>query len=195
MALFALWVTGWKIELQGDKENLNRCVLVVAPHTTKLGIRSRDFSLLESSKNLSKLIIKDAHTKAWYGWIVRKLGGIGIDRSQHNHLIEFITQRFKEDSFSLVVTPEGTRSRVNKWRMGFYHIALSAQVPVVLGGGDFKKKTIYIRQNHLPHRPAKRALKKVLCKKFRITTRISLLNILNNGTLKSTNPYPLIPIP
>ena len=28
--------------------------------------------------------------------------------------------------------------------MGFYHIALSAQVPVVLGGGDFKKKTIYI---------------------------------------------------
>ena len=76
--------------------------------------------------------------------MVRKLGGIGIDRSQHNHLIEFITQRFKEEDFSLVVTPEGTRSRVNKWRMGFYHIALSAQVPVVLGAGDFKKKTIYI---------------------------------------------------
>ena len=72
------------------------------------------------------------------------MGGIGIDRSQHNHLVEFITQRFKEDSFSLVVTPEGTRSRVNKWRMGFYHIALSAQVPVVLGGGDFKEKKICI---------------------------------------------------
>lgn len=140
---FALWVTGWKIELQGDLKNLNRCVLVVAPHTTNWEFVLGILAYWKLEKPI-KLIIKDAHTKAWYGWVVRKLGGIGIDRSQHNHLIEFITQRFKEDSFSLVVTPEGTRSRVNKWRMGFYHIALSAQVSVVLGAGDFKKKTIYI---------------------------------------------------
>ena len=31
---FALWLMGWKIELQGDLKTLNRCVLVVAPHTT-----------------------------------------------------------------------------------------------------------------------------------------------------------------
>ena len=75
---FALWVTGWKIELQGDKENLNRCVLVVAPHTTNWEFVLGILAYWKLEKPI-KLIIKDAHTKAWYGWIVRKLGGIGID--------------------------------------------------------------------------------------------------------------------
>ena len=140
---FALWLMGWKIELQGDLKTLNRCVLVVAPHTTNWEFVLGILAYWKMEKPI-KLIIKDAHTKAWYGWLVRKLGGIGIDRSQRNHLIEFVTELFKKEDFSLVVTPEGTRSKVNKWRMGFYHIALSAQVPIVLGAGDFKKKMIYI---------------------------------------------------
>ena len=118
IASFALWVTGWKVELEGDVNNLDRCVLVVAPHTSNW-----EFVL---------------------GAIVRKLGGIGINRSQRNNLVQFVTDLYQKQSFSLVVTPEGTRSRVNKWRMGFYHIALSAQVPIVLGAGDFKEKKIYI---------------------------------------------------
>ena len=134
---------GWKIELQGDLKTLNRCVLVVAPHTTNWEFVLGILAYWKMEKPI-KLIIKDAHTKAWYGWLVRKLGGIGINRSQRNHLIEFVTELFKKEDFSLVVTPEGTRSKVNKWRMGFYHIALSAQVPIVLGAGDFKKKIIYI---------------------------------------------------
>jgi len=140
---FALWLMGWKIELQGDLKTLNRCVLVVAPHTTNWEFVLGILAYWKMEKPI-KLIIKDAHTKAWYGWLVRKLGGIGINRSQRNHLIEFVTELFKKEDFSLVVTPEGTRSKVNKWRMGFYHIALSAQVPIVLGAGDFKKKMIYI---------------------------------------------------
>lgn len=140
---FALWLMGWKIELQGDLKILNRCVLVVAPHTTNWEFVLGILAYWKMEKPI-KLIIKDAHTKAWYGWLVRKLGGIGINRSQRNHLIEFVTELFKKEDFSLVVTPEGTRSKVNKWRMGFYHIALSAQVPIVLGAGDFKKKMIYI---------------------------------------------------
>jgi len=96
---FALWVMGWKIELQGDLKNLNRCVLVVAPHTTNWEFVLGILAYWKFEKPI-KLIIKDAHTKAWYGWVVRKLGGIGINRSQHNHLIEFITQRFKEEDFS-----------------------------------------------------------------------------------------------
>ena len=54
---FALWVAGWKIELQGDKENLNRCVLVVAPHTTT-GNSFSEFWLIGSSKNLSNSLSK-----------------------------------------------------------------------------------------------------------------------------------------
>ena len=143
IASFALWVTGWKVELEGDVNNLDRCVLVVAPHTSNWEFVLGILAYWKLQKPL-KIIIKDAHTKAWYGAIVRKLGGIGINRSQRNNLVQFVTDLYQKQSFSLVVTPEGTRSRVNKWRMGFYHIALSAQVPIVLGAGDFKEKKIYI---------------------------------------------------
>ena len=140
IASFALRMAGWKIKLEGDLENLDRCILVVAPHTSNWEFILAYWKL---GKPL-KVIIKDTHTKAWYGWLIRKLGGIGINRSQRNNLVDFVTNLYKKESFSLVITPEGTRSKVNKWRMGFYHMALGAQVPIVLGAGDFKDKIIYI---------------------------------------------------
>ena len=140
---FLLWIMGWKVVLEGEDKVLNRCVLVVAPHTSNWEFVLGILAYWKLDKPI-KVIIKDTHTKAWYGWLVRKLGGIGINRSQRNHLVEFVTEQFKKEDFSLVVTPEGTRSRVDKWRMGFYHMALTAQVPIVLGAGDFKKKSIFI---------------------------------------------------
>jgi hypothetical protein len=100
-----------------------------------------DFRIL--GKKL-KVIIKDAHTKAWYGFLIKGLGGIGIDRSQRNDLINFVKREFQKDNFSLVITPEGTRSWVPKWRKGFYHMALESKVPIVIAAGDFKEKTMYL---------------------------------------------------
>jgi hypothetical protein len=40
----------------------------------------------------------------------------------------------------VMVTPEGTRSYAPKWKSGFYHIALGAEVPIVVGYLDYKKK-------------------------------------------------------
>ena len=135
---FLLKLLGWKVELEGDLENLNRCVLIVAPHTDNI-----EYLLGNLDKPL-RVIIKDAHTKAWYGFIVKALGGIGINRSQRNNLVQFVTDLFKKEDFSLVICPEGTRSRVEKWKLGFYHMALSARVPIVFGGADFKTKKIHI---------------------------------------------------
>lgn len=136
-----LKLIGWKVVLQGDVNNLNRCILVVAPHTHNSEYILGNLAYWSLGKKL-KIIIKDAHTKAWYGGIVKALGGIGIDRSQKNDLVNFVAREFQKDDFSLVITPEGTRSRVDKWRKGFYHMALAAKVPIVLAGGDFKRKRI-----------------------------------------------------
>ena len=40
----------------------------------------------------------------------------------------------------LVIAPEGTRKRVERWKSGFYHIAHGAKVPIVLGFLDYKRK-------------------------------------------------------
>lgn len=138
-----LKILGWKIVLQGDVENLNRCILVVAPHTANEEYILGNFAYWALEKPL-KVIIKDTHTKAWYGFIVKALGGIGIDRSQKNDLVNFVANEFKKADFSLVITPEGTRSWVPKWRKGFYYMALEANVPIILAAGDFKKKIIYL---------------------------------------------------
>lgn len=138
-----LKILGWKVVLQGDVNVLNRCILVVAPHTHNMEYLLGNLAYWSLKKPL-KIIIKDAHTKAWYGFLVRGLGGIGIDRSQKNDLVNFVADEFKKDNFSLVITPEGTRSWVPKWRKGFYHMALAAKVPIVLAAGDFKRKTMYL---------------------------------------------------
>ena len=129
--------------LQGDVNVLNRCILVVAPHTHNSEYILGNLAYWSLDKPL-KIIIKDAHTKAWYGSVVKGLGGIGIDRSQKNDLVNFVANQFAKEDFSLVITPEGTRSWVPKWRKGFYHMALAAKVPIVLAVGDFKRKTMYL---------------------------------------------------
>lgn len=143
LAKFILKLIGWKIVLEGDVNNLNRCILVVAPHTANEEYLLGNLAYWALDKPL-KVIIKDAHTKAWYGFVVKALGGIGIDRSQKNDLVSFVANEFKKDSFSLVITPEGTRSWVPKWRKGFYNMALAAKVPIVVAAGDFKKKQIHL---------------------------------------------------
>ncbi len=141
LAKLILKIIGWRVELQGDVNNLNRCILVVAPHTHNSEYLLGNLGYWSLGKKL-RVIIKDQHTKAWYGWLVKAIGGVGIDRRQKNDLVNFVTKLFEKEDFSLVITPEGTRSRVDKWRKGFYHMALSAKVPIVVAAGDFKGKRI-----------------------------------------------------
>lgn len=138
-----LKLIGWKIILQGDVRNLDRCILVVAPHTHNVEYFLGNMAYWALGKKL-KVIIKDQHTKAFYGGIIKSLGGIGINRSQKNDLINIVTKLFEKEDFSLVITPEGTRKRVEKWRKGFYHMALAAKVPIVMAAGDFKSKIMYL---------------------------------------------------
>ena len=59
-------------------------------------------------------------------------------------MVNFVAKQFEKENFSLVITPEGTRSWVQKWRKGFYHMALAAKVPIVMAVGDFNTKTMFL---------------------------------------------------
>lgn len=77
-----------------------------------------------------------------YGWFFRWCGGVPVDRSKPQGLVEQTVQAIqKADRFQLVITPEGTRSKVGKWKMGFYHIARQADIPVVTGFVDTSSMT------------------------------------------------------
>lgn len=69
-------------------------------------------------------------------------GGILIDRSKANNVVTRVVDYFASvDQLTVVVPPEGTRSKVERWKTGFYHIAHQANLPIVPGYLDARSKT------------------------------------------------------
>jgi len=84
---------------------------------------------------------KESLFRGWKSFFARKLGGIPIDRATHNNVVDQSIHLLREsDHLNLCIAPEGTRKRVDHWRTGFYHIAVGAGVPIVLGYFDYARK-------------------------------------------------------
>ncbi len=78
----------------------------------------------------------------WRGPIMRRLGGIAVDRDAPSVVVSEVLARIESgDVFGLVVTPDGTRKGHTYWKSGFYRIAREAQLPVTLGYVDSTTKT------------------------------------------------------
>ena len=133
-----LKLAGWKIE--GGAPEHRKYVLIAAPHTSNWDF---PFTLAVAFRLNVKLFWmgKASLFKGPMGPVMKWLGGIPVDRNQSNGLVQQIVDEFNRCK-DLVVTipPEGTRSKVQKWKSGFYHVAHGAGVPISLGFLDFKRK-------------------------------------------------------
>jgi 1-acyl-sn-glycerol-3-phosphate acyltransferase len=77
------------------------------------------------------------------GSLLRGLGGIPIERDAAHGVVEQMIGRFADrDALWLAIAPEGTRKPVRKWKMGFWHIARGARVPILPVYFDYPSKTI-----------------------------------------------------
>ncbi len=129
---------GWKLEGQPPTEP--KYVLIAVPHTSNW-----DFPITLAMAFIFDFEIfwmgKDSLFKGWKGPVMRWMGGIAIDRSSSNNVVEQTIEAFNNnDRLVVTIPPEGTRSKVDKWKTGFYYIAVGAQVPVGLGYLDYKRK-------------------------------------------------------
>ena len=89
--------------------------------------------------------------KGPWGPFLRWTGGIGIDRRQAGGLVQQVADQFKaRDGLVIVVAPEGTRSRTEQWKSGFYRMAELAQVPISLGFMDYKLKRVGFGPSLMP---------------------------------------------
>ena len=139
----------WKVEITAPRRD--KCVICVAPHTSNW-----DFILgLFAYKSLGR----DANflmKKFWFffplKYLLKALGGIPVQRSgKKGSLTDYVINLFKEKSYvNLAVTPEGTRSKAEKWKTGFLYIAYGAKVPIQLGVIDYKSKAIIIDKEYDP---------------------------------------------
>ena len=133
-----LWLFGWKIH--GEALIYRKFVLIAAPHTSNW-----DFPFMLATAYVMGVRISwlGKHTlfiSPW-GWFMRKLGGIPVDRRARRSLVTQMAEKFKSsDDLVLAIPPEGTRSKVDVWKSGFYHIASESGVPIGLGYLDYDRK-------------------------------------------------------
>ena len=138
LAIFILKVMGWTAV---GKEIANpKLVLIGAPHTSNW-----DFPLM-------LLVVLKLRLKVFwmgkkelfrfpFGWLMRWLGGIPIDRSKPHNVVDQITEEYvRQPELVVLIPPEGTRSKVERWKTGFYHIARNANIPILMGYVDAPKK-------------------------------------------------------
>ncbi|NVO20302.1 MAG: 1-acyl-sn-glycerol-3-phosphate acyltransferase [Bacteroidetes bacterium] len=138
LALFILKLMGWRIEgtLPG---NIRKVIVVMAPHTSNWDFLMGwiGFSALGLR---SKYLIKKEAFFFPFGYLIKKVGGIPVNRGKNSVALQ-VGELFKRsEKLIITVTPEGTRSLNHKWKKGFYLIAQNANVPLVLGFLDYKRK-------------------------------------------------------
>lgn len=129
---------GWRFV--GEIPEPRRAVCLAVPHTDNMdGLL---LVLLAQSAGMAiSWMVKDAWGKPPAGLVVCAVGGVPIDRSKANGMVGQMTEELaRREDFYLVIPPEGTRSRTEYWKSGFYRIALGAKVPVVPGFLDYRHK-------------------------------------------------------
>ncbi len=144
LAGLLLRLLGWQVA--GQLPTQKKFIVIVAPHTSNW-----DFfvglALGLHWKAMRKTIWFGKHTifVGFIGRLLRKLGGIPIDRSHpHRVVAQTLDAMKKRDELILALAPEGTRKWTDHWKSGFYLIALKSKLPGALAFIDYKNKRVGI---------------------------------------------------
>lgn len=143
-----LKLTGWT--MHGVWPGFDKAVLVAAPHTSNWD----GLNMLAAAgyyRIKLKWMGKKSLTTGPFGWVIKALGCVPIDRSASHDVVKTMAEVFaRVHKMVLAVPPEGTRSAVREWKSGFYRIAVAAQAPIVLSVLDYGRKTMSLAATLIP---------------------------------------------
>jgi 1-acyl-sn-glycerol-3-phosphate acyltransferase len=160
---------GWTVV--NANPDLRKCVIIAAPHTSNW-----DFVYYIGAIEKLGLTARFAGKKSLFRWPFGKamieLGGVPVDRSKSNNFVDAMAAQFDQnEDFMLTIAPEGTRGKVKKWKTGFYHIAVKAGVPLVIGMMDYAKKEVGLTAAIWPTGDYAKDMEKVLAHYSNVTPR------------------------
>lgn len=139
-SLAFLRLTGWTVEGTLPPQAA-KSVFIAAPHTSNWDL---PYTLMVAFALRLNPYWMGKHTifKGPFGPAMRWLGGIAVNRDQANNLVAASAQAIREADgpVQLIVPPEGTRSKTRYWKTGFYYIAQTAGVPIVMAYMDYSTK-------------------------------------------------------
>ncbi|HNX56630.1 MAG TPA: lysophospholipid acyltransferase family protein [Paludibacteraceae bacterium] len=154
---FILGFFGWKP--YALPEEPDKSIICVAPHTSNWDFIIGKLFYWALGRKTGFLM-----KKSWFffpmGYLMRAMGGVPIDRSKRTSVTQQMIKEFdSRKKFHLAITPEGTRSMNNRWKLGFYHIAVGAGVPIQLAVIHYQKKEMGIKEIFYPTGNEKEDLK------------------------------------
>lgn len=139
LSIVILKLSGWKATgaLPAD---LKKAVFIAAPHTSNWDL---PFTLFVAFALRLKIywMGKEEIFKPPFRGVMMWLGGIPVQRVAATNMVTASANALTSaDELILVVAPEGTRSKALYWKTGFYYIAQTAQVPIVMAFLDYERK-------------------------------------------------------
>jgi 1-acyl-sn-glycerol-3-phosphate acyltransferase len=135
-----LRLLGWRVT--GGFPDEPRFIVIAAPHTSNWDWVVAMPALLALGIRI-KYLIKDSAFVWPFSLILRATGGVPIDRNAPEGVVEDLAARVVDTpEIILVITPEGTRRRVEHWKTGFLRIAELAALPVVQVSWDYPSRVI-----------------------------------------------------
>ena len=133
-----LGMFGWRVE--GCLPAGTKAVAIAAPHTSNWDLPfmlAVSFVLGVNPSWLGKRQL----FRGPFGWLMRRLGGIPVDRDRRTNLVQQVVDYFGTvDQLFLVIPPSATRKRATHWKSGFYHTARGAAVPIICTFLDYRRK-------------------------------------------------------
>jgi len=146
---YLLRLIGWEYSITHPIPE--KCIIVGAPHTSNWDLPIA--LLLIGASQIKFNWVGKAEVFWWpLGTIMRALGGIPVNRKARNNFVDQIAAKIKNssDPIRVAITPEGTRSKTKYWKSGFYHMAVNAGVPIVMGYIDYRNKIVGLGPSFIP---------------------------------------------
>jgi 1-acyl-sn-glycerol-3-phosphate acyltransferase len=139
ICLLILKLLNYKLDVENIPKE-KKYVLVFAPHTSWTDFAVGKIALTAMGVKPTFLIKKEFFFFP-IGHYLRYLGGYPVDRKRTQKLTDTLAEFINEkDEIVLLITPEGTRKKVETWKRGFYYIARNAGVSIALGYLDYRDK-------------------------------------------------------
>ena len=139
-----LALVGWRVDVAWPP--VPKCVIAVYPHTSNWDFVVGYLAKLASGVP-AHFVGKDTIFRGPFAWILRRMGGIPVNRREPTGLIAQLVREFERRTWMwLAIAPEGTRRYVDHWRSGFYHLALAAKVPVGLAYIDYRARVVGLKE-------------------------------------------------
>lgn len=140
LSITYLKLAGWRVE-GSLPPHATQSVLIAAPHTSNWDLPYTLMVAFTLRLNVY-WVGKESLFKPPFRGIMMWLGGIPVRRESANNLVAASSEALKaaDGPLQLIIPPEGTRSKARYWKTGFYYIATSAQVPIVMAYLDYGRK-------------------------------------------------------